>query len=140
VTRTPLLACLCLTLAAATAQAQTTPPPVPAQTPPPNHVPEAQGEPLAPRPTPGDSTAAFKSAAEKMRAIMDIPFTGNADEDFVARMLVHDQGAIDLAQVELQYGRNPMLKRMAQRIVDMQERQMTTLRRWQTRRGQQHAK
>lgn len=33
--------------------------------------------------------------------------TGNTDKDFVTMMLSHHQGAVDMAKVELQYGKDP---------------------------------
>jgi uncharacterized protein (DUF305 family) len=42
----------------------------------------------------------------KMMADMTIKATGSADQDFVAMMVPHHQGAIDMAQAELCYGHN----------------------------------
>ena len=35
------------------------------------------------------------------------PMTGNPDQDFVAMMIPHHQGAVSMAHVELRYGHNP---------------------------------
>jgi uncharacterized protein (DUF305 family) len=49
--------------------------------------------------------------------------TGNIDRDFVAMMVPHHQGAIDMAVLELRYGKNEQLRRIAQEIIvdQMQE-------------------
>ena len=43
-------------------------------------------------------------------------------------MVPHHQGAIDMAQAELQYGRNEQLRRMAQQIVGQQQQEITAMR------------
>jgi hypothetical protein len=49
--------------------------------------------------------------------------TGDVDRDFAAMMIPHHQGAIDMAIIELRYGKNEQLRRIAQEIVvdQMQE-------------------
>ena len=49
--------------------------------------------------------------------------TGDIDRDFVAMMVPHHQGAIDMAVLELRHGRNEQLRRIAQEIIvdQMQE-------------------
>lgn len=50
-------------------------------------------------------------------AMENAPMTGNADDDFAAMMIPHHQGAVDMAKVELLYGKDPALKRLAQEII-----------------------
>src|SRR5580704_17252194 len=57
------------------------------------------------------------TAINKMMADMTIKPTGDVDRDFVAMMVPHHQGAIDIAQAALRYGRNERLRRLAQEIV-----------------------
>jgi uncharacterized protein (DUF305 family) len=61
--------------------------------------------------------AANDTAMNKMMAGMAIRPSGDIDHDFVAMMIPHHQGAIDMAQAELRYGRNQPLQRIAQEIV-----------------------
>jgi uncharacterized protein (DUF305 family) len=68
------------------------------------------------------------SAMKKMMADMTIKPTGDVDRDFVAMMVPHHQGAIDMARAELRYGRNEQLRRMAQQIVDQQQQEITAMR------------
>jgi hypothetical protein len=65
----------------------------------------------------------------KMMAGMAVNPAGDADRDFVPMMVPHHQGAIDMAQAELQYGQNPQLKTIAQEIIvdQMQEITLTRL-------------
>ena len=52
---------------------------------------------------------------------------GGVDEDFVATMVPHHHGAIDLAQAELRYGRNEQLRRIAQEIIVTQREEITAM-------------
>ncbi len=48
---------------------------------------------------------------------MAVRSTGDVDRDFVAMMVAHHQGAIDMAQALLRHGRNEQLRRIAQEII-----------------------
>jgi uncharacterized protein (DUF305 family) len=67
------------------------------------------------------------TAMHKMMADMMIKPTGDVDRDFVAMMVPHHQGAVDMAKAELKYGRNEQLRRLAQRIVATQQREITVM-------------
>ena len=77
------------------------------------------------------SSEAFKPADERMMRDMNRPMTGDADQDFVAGMLPHHQGAVEMAKVELRYGTNPQMRRLAQGIVAAQEKEIAQMRAWQ---------
>src|SRR5437667_1413912 len=64
-----------------------------------------------------------EAAMTKMMNDMAAKPTGDIDRDFVAMMTPHHQGAIDMAVIELRYGRNEQLRRIAQEIIvdQMQE-------------------
>ena len=70
---------------------------------------------------------AYMAAMERMSRDMDAPMSGDADRDFAAMMIPHHAGAIDMAKVELRYGKDPMLRRMAQDVVTTQEREISEL-------------
>lgn len=53
--------------------------------------------------------------------------TGDVDRDFVAMMVPHHQGAIDMAQAELRYGHNEQLRRIAQEIVVEQQQEIVAM-------------
>jgi len=73
--------------------------------------------------------AAMAAAAARMHKDMDVPFTGNADNDFARMMIAHHQGAIDMAVAELRYGKDKQLKRLAQQIVVDQQQEIAVMRR-----------
>jgi uncharacterized protein (DUF305 family) len=64
----------------------------------------------------------------KMMIDMAIRPSGDVDTDFVAMMVPHHQGAIEMAQAELRYGRNEPLRRMAQEIIVTQLQEITAMR------------
>ncbi len=68
------------------------------------------------------------SAMTKMMIDMGIRPSGDVDADFVAMMVPHHQGAIEMAQAELRYGRNEPLRRMAQGIIVTQLQEITAMR------------
>ncbi|WMT78949.1 DUF305 domain-containing protein [Bradyrhizobium sp. Ash2021] len=68
------------------------------------------------------------SAMTKMMIDMGIRPSGDVDTDFVAMMVPHHQGAIEMAQAELRYGRNEPLRRMAQEIIVTQLQEITAMR------------
>ncbi|MEJ8799448.1 DUF305 domain-containing protein [Trinickia caryophylli] len=85
----------------------------------------------------GPSTQAFKDADQKMMREMNAPsYTGDADKDFVSHMIPHHQGAIDMAQVELKYGKDPVLRRLARQIIVAQEKEIRLMQLWQSKHAQ----
>ena len=68
------------------------------------------------------------SAMTKMMIDMSIRPSGDVDTDFVAMMVPHHRGAIEMAQAELRYGRNEPLRRMAQEIIVTQLQEITAMR------------
>jgi hypothetical protein len=67
-------------------------------------------------------------AMNKMMADMTVKPTGDVDRDFVAMMVPHHQGAIDMAKALLRYGHNEQLRRMAQEIVVTQQQEIAAMR------------
>jgi uncharacterized protein (DUF305 family) len=67
-------------------------------------------------------------AMTKMMIDMGIRPSGDVDTDFVGMMVPHHQGAIEMAQAELRYGRNEPLRRMAQEIIVTQTEEITAMR------------
>src|SRR6267154_3966969 len=67
------------------------------------------------------------AAMDKMMADMTIKPTGDVDRDFVAMMVPHHQGAIDMAKAELKYGHNEQLRRIAQEIVVNQQQEIAVM-------------
>jgi hypothetical protein len=63
-----------------------------------------------------------------MRDMEAVKPTGDVDRDFVAMMVPHHQGAIDMALAVLRYGRNEQLRRLAQEIIVTQQQEIAAMR------------
>lgn len=74
------------------------------------------------------ATRAFIAANEKMHRDMTITFSGNADRDFVASMIPHHQGAIDMARIVLANGSDPEVRAIAEAVIREQEREIVQMR------------
>jgi hypothetical protein len=72
--------------------------------------------------------AANDKAMNKMMREMHIRPSGDVDSDFVAQMIPHHQGAIDMASALLKTGGNETLKRLAQEIIVTQKEEIVAMR------------
>lgn len=73
---------------------------------------------------------AFMDVNHRMMTDMGMVMSGDPDKDFVAMMIPHHQGAIDMAKVELQYGKDSKLRAMAEAIVKAQEEEIAEMKAW----------
>lgn len=83
-----------------------------------------------------EAAAAFADVNAKMHKDMSIEFTGDADADFMNGMIPHHQGAIDMAQVLLKYGKDPQTRKLAQEIIVAQEKEIAFMKDWLAKRAQ----
>lgn len=81
------------------------------------------------------STEAFMSGRKTMMQHMDVPLSGDADKDFVAGMIPHHQGAVEMAHIELKFGKDPEARKLAQNIIAEQKKEITVMRKWETEHG-----
>jgi uncharacterized protein (DUF305 family) len=77
---------------------------------------------------------AVNSSMQRMdRQMAGAPMNGNVDHDFASMMIPHHQGAIDMAKAELLYGKDPVMRRMAQEILADQQSEIDAMRLWLTK-------
>lgn len=76
-----------------------------------------------------ESFASVMAAAMvRMDHDMMAPATGDADRDFAVMMIPHHQGAVEMAEAELRFGRDPVLRRLAQGIIVEQRQEIAVMR------------
>lgn len=58
---------------------------------------------------------------------MAVPYSGDPDRDFAVMMIPHHQGAIDMAMIELRFGRDERLRRLAQGVIVEQRQEIAVM-------------
>jgi uncharacterized protein (DUF305 family) len=72
--------------------------------------------------------AALAQSMTAMHSAMhDVSLVGKADADFALMMIPHHQGAVEMAKVELQFGADPLLRRLAQEIIVTQQSEIDVM-------------
>jgi uncharacterized protein (DUF305 family) len=64
------------------------------------------------------------------KGMKSAPMNGDVDHDFATMMMPHHQGAIDMAKAELLYGKDPVMRRLAEEIVVDQQSEIQAMQLW----------
>ena len=81
------------------------------------------------------ATKAYREANAKMHRDMDIKYSNDPDVDFVRGMIPHHQGAIAMAKVLLQHGKDEQTRKWATDVIREQEREIAEMQAWLKQRG-----
>ena len=68
-----------------------------------------------------------RASMSTMMTEMHISPRGDVDQDFIAQMIPHHRGAIDMAKAEMLYGHNEQLRRIAQEIIVEQQAEILVM-------------
>lgn len=79
-------------------------------------------------------TDAQRANMERMMETMPAMHQGMMNEDpdiaFACAMIAHHQGAIDMAEVELEYGEDEAMQKLARTIIEDQKREIDEMTQW----------
>jgi uncharacterized protein (DUF305 family) len=68
-----------------------------------------------------------------MQQMQGMQLTGDPDKDFIRMMRMHHLQGMEMARIEVQRGRDAEAKRMAQKIIDEQGKEVAEFDRWLSR-------
>lgn len=78
----------------------------------------------------GPAAELFEKINAEMHDAMAVDWTGDADVDFVRSMIPHHQGAVYMAQVVLDHGKDDVVRKLATEIIAAQEAEITLMKAW----------
>lgn len=76
------------------------------------------------------STKAYLAANDVMHEDMMVQFTGDADIDFMRGMIPHHQGAIVMAKIVIEHGKDAEVRKLAEEVINAQEGEIAMMNKW----------
>jgi uncharacterized protein (DUF305 family) len=89
---------------------------------------QAHGRHGGPGAAAADAAGAMHVAMAKMAKEMDaVAMTGDPDRDFLAMMIPHHEGAVEMARLVLIHGQDPVVRRLAEDVIATQQAEILTM-------------
>jgi len=76
------------------------------------------------------ATAAYRAANMAMHDNMDIEYSGDPDVDFMRSMIPHHEGAVAMAEIVLEHGSDPEVRKLAEAIIAAQQEEIAFMQDW----------
>lgn len=73
---------------------------------------------------------AYDDANSAMHAGMMIEYTDNPDLDFARGMIAHHQGAVAMAKIELEHGKDAEIRALAEEVIAAQVAEIAQMQAW----------
>lgn len=83
-----------------------------------------------------EAQRAYAEANDRMHSAMGSNIPADADVAFIQGMIPHHQGAIDMARIVLEHGKDPEARALAQSIITTQEAEIAQMRSWLEKKGE----
>ena len=71
-----------------------------------------------------------KSMMAGMDGMQKMAMTGDTDKDFAMMMKMHHQQGVEMAQMEIDHGKSPAMKKMAKKIISAQNKEIRQFDQW----------
>ena len=78
----------------------------------------------------GANMEMHQSMMKGMKDMESMPMSGDTDRDFAMMMKMHHQGALDMAQAELNNGKDAKMRGMAKNIIASQKKEIKQFDDW----------